>query len=360
VPVGYAWTVAVTILGVACALTSWRRFGTATFLPAMLASELPFLLGYSLVAATALAFAEGDLDSPPGVAAAVVALLSLAGLLVVVRRALRARPAVWQALDEGLGGGWRDLVSPRRRPWAKILRAPLFTGGGGVDRIRDIAYGEHPRRNRLDVYRRRDRPVGGPVLLHLHGGAFRSGHKGREARPLIYHLARRGWVCVSANYRLRPSATPADQAADTARAIAWVRAHAADYGGDPTSLFLTGSSAGAYLCAQAVFGGERDIAGVICRYGYYGALVPAGDIPAFLVVHGENDVLVPAADARRFADRVRAMSASSVVYAELPGGHHVFDIFQSIRGAAVVDAVDAFAAWARRRGAEPLPDGRTP
>ena len=36
-----------------------------------------------------------------------------------------------------------------------------------------------------------------------------------------------------------------------------------------------------------------------------------------------------------------------VVYAELPGGHHTFDLFHSIRFEAVVDGVEAFSAWVR-------------
>jgi hypothetical protein len=38
------------------------------------------------------------------------------------------------------------------------------------------------------------------------------------------------------------------------------------------------------------------------------------------------------------------------VYAELPGGQHGFDRFHSLRFAAVIGAIEAFAAWARARG----------
>ncbi|MFB7337806.1 hypothetical protein ACFC00_40400 [Streptomyces adustus] len=34
-----------------------------------------------------------------------------------------------------------------------------------------------------------------------------------------------------------------------------------------------------------------------------------------------------------------------MVYAELPGGQHSFDLFHSPRFEAVVDGVEAFAAW---------------
>jgi hypothetical protein len=208
VPIGYWWTVAVLSWGVACALTRWRRLGPLSKIPALLASELPFIVGYLLIASTMLALVDGDLDSPGGAAGAAVALLALAGLVVVVRRALRAHAALHNA-------------GRPERPWSRILRAPFFPGRRDVVRVRGLAYGDGPRRT-LDVYHRRDRPASAPILLHFHGGGFHSGSKAREARPLIRHLtSRRGFVCVSANYRLQPHATLADQVADVRNAIAW-------------------------------------------------------------------------------------------------------------------------------------------
>ncbi|MFG3516881.1 hypothetical protein [Streptomyces bobili] len=49
--------------------------------------------------------------------------------------------------------------------------------------------------------------------------------------------------------------------------------------------------------------------------------------------------------ARNFVDQLRRASDSTVVYAELPGGQHAFDVFHSPRFEAVVDGVEAFAAW---------------
>ena len=211
-------------------------------------------------------------------------------------------------------------------------------------RVRGLAYGGGPRRT-LDVYHRRDRPASAPILLHVHGGGFYSGNKAREARPLIRYLtSRRGFVCVSANYRLQPRVTLADQVADVRGAIEWVRAHAAEYGAEPGRLFLTGSSAGANLAIRAVCEGETGIAGLICRYGYYGHLAPGGDMPPMLVVHGEKDLRIPPSAARAFAERVRAVSSHPVLYAELPGAHHDFDLFESIRSAAVSQAVEQFTA----------------
>ena len=74
-----------------------------------------------------LALVDGDLDSPGGAVGAVVALLTLGGLMVVVGHAMRAH-TVWHNAG---------------RPWGRILRSPFFPGGLDVVRVRGLAYGEH-------------------------------------------------------------------------------------------------------------------------------------------------------------------------------------------------------------------------
>ncbi len=144
-PVGYWWTVAVASWGVVCALTRWSRLGSLSALPALVVSELPFIVGYWLIASTMLALVDGDLGSPGGAAGAAVALLALAGLVVVVCRAMRAHAALHNA-------------GRPARPWGRILRAPFFPGRRDVVRVRGFGYGGGPDRA-LDVYHRRDRPA---------------------------------------------------------------------------------------------------------------------------------------------------------------------------------------------------------
>lgn len=329
-PFGYVFSVVLVSLGVACALTSWRRMAAVSAVPALLVNELPFIVGAMLTASTVFALVEGDLATPAGAAAAGVALLALAGLAVVVRRATRAHTA--------LGN-----VGPPNRPWARILRSPFFPGRRDVVRTAR-AYGQDPRHT-VDIYHRRDRPTGMPILLHLHGGAFRSGDKSREGQPLIrFMTSRHGLVCASANYRLQPTANLADQVDDVCAAIAWIRAHAEEFGGDPNTFFITGASAGANLAIRAARDHTAAFAGLICRYGYYGGLAPLGDLPPILVLHGDKDLWVPASDARKFAGQARTASSQLVTYAELPGAHHNFDMFESIRATAINDAVARFIA----------------
>jgi acetyl esterase/lipase len=327
-PIGLLVPVVLVGWGAACALTCWRRLGAVARVPALVTSELPFAAAYLLIASLALALAEGDLDSAGGVVIAAAAVVVLGGLAVIVLRALGA--------DRALGN-----PEPPSRPWARILLAPLPVVRGDVIRTRNLHYGDGGRRT-LDVYCSRDRPAGVPVVLHFHGGGFRSGNKRREARPLIGDLSSRGRVCISADYRLQPHVGRADQVADARAAIAWVKSHAAEYGGDPSQLFLVGSSAGAYLSIAAIDADATGIAGLICRYGYYGDLAPTCELPPVLVIHGENDLYVRPSTVRAFVERVRAGSAAPVEYAELPGAHHDFDLFESIRSAAVSVAVESF------------------
>ena len=86
-----------------------------------------------------------------------------------------------------------------------------------------------------------------PVLVYIHGGAWVIGDKREQGIPMMHELARRGWVCVAINYRLSPRATWPDHIVDCKRAVAWVREHIAEYGGDPAFIAVSGGSAGGHL-----------------------------------------------------------------------------------------------------------------
>ncbi|THA26339.1 alpha/beta hydrolase [Streptomyces sp. RKND-216] len=346
-------------------------------------NELPFVACW-LIAASALPRAvRGDLDTPAEWVAFGVAMLAALGFVVVAVRALPAPGAVREALADGLGEEWRRSLPPgaaalrRRTPWARIALWPFpFLGRGWrVQRIADVAYGPAGRQNTLDLYRRRGVTSDAPVFVYLHGGRFVSGRKNREALPLLHRLARQGWVCVSANYRLSPPAVWPDHLVDVKKVLAWVRRHGAEFGADPSTVFVGGSSAGGHLAACAGLtpndpayqpgfeSADTSVTAVVSLYGWYGNVnagerVPSSphgvlreDAPPFFVTHGDKDPLVHVDGARQFVRRLREVSRSPVVYAELPGAHHAYDLFHSIRSEAVVDGVEAFAAWVRATSA---------
>jgi acetyl esterase/lipase len=100
---------------------------------------------------------------------------------------------------------------------------------------------------------------------------------------------------------------------------------------------------------------DTSVTAAVCLNGFFGpydgqdptsAMVSRvrADAPPFLIAHDDQDTVVPVANARRFADALRATSTSPVVHAELPGAQHAFDLSHSFRFETVVDAVEVFAA----------------
>ena len=376
----HIWTVAPVALVTLAAVAPPHRprlVASVGFWLGYLVNEFPFFALCWLVASTLLALGHESLGSPAGLVVLALAALTACGLALILWRGLLAGPVVARALtrDLGLGGltgqsaGW----SPGRRVPARTVFWPLPLRPRDVHRIANISYGPAGRRNRLDLYRHRSRPAGAPVLIHFHGGHFRMGGKSREARALFYRLALQGWVCISADYRLRGAGRfPASQV-DAKRAIAWARQHAGEYGADPSLLVVAGDSAGAHLASMAALTAndpvfqpgfehaDTSVSAAVCLYGFYGnrdlaSPVPSSprayvrrDAPPFFVAHGDNDSFIPAAWAESFVEALRSVSTNPVVYARLPGAQHSFDLLHSVRFEYVIDGIEAFTAWVRAR-----------
>jgi acetyl esterase/lipase len=357
-----------------------HSLATASFLCTSTPNELPFLFVAVVVVSTAPSLLDGDVEVTGDAVSLALALATIAAFAVVTWRSLRARPVLDRALDEGLGSEWSrrtepSACEPSRCPtsWRRILFAPWPLRPRDVERVRDVRYGDHGVDNLLDVFRHRSRPEHSPTLVYLHGGRFRWGRKNFEARAVVHRLARRGWTCISANYTRTPTPAAGFPAhlIDVKHVIAWSRAHAAEHGIDPECIFVAGSSAGAHLSAMALLtenapafqpgfeSADTSIAGAIGLYGYYGALGDTASLPSAplayahpdvapcFVVHGDNDTYTPVEGARAFVEGLRRVSKQPVVYAELPGAQHGFDLFHSIRFEATVDAIEAFTAWVR-------------
>jgi acetyl esterase/lipase len=311
----------------------------------LVVNEIPVLALALLAASTLLALFDGNLASVSGVIAATLAAVVAAGLICLTARGFRSASKLRNDVMATIG------PLPREQHAVRALLWPFPMRPRNVKRTRNIAYGAAPGQ-RLDVYRTAS--PRGPTLVYFHGGAFRRGDKSRQARPLLQTLAQRGWVCISANYPLRTRYQ--DQLASARAAVAWARATAPSYGADPDRVLVAGSSAGAHLAATASFT-DPTMRGTICLGGYFGFAdsedpesspivhVTAATAP-FLVIHGENDTIVIIDDAREFVTRLREISPNAVVYGELAGAQHSFDIFSSPRMEAVIDAADAFGAFA--------------
>jgi len=338
----------------------------------------------------------GALDGIAGWVGLGLAVVSWAGLAALVRQAGQTDDRVQVALRAGLG----ELPAvPRSRSVSALrLATALPLPAPRVEVVRDLRYAEGAgARHLLDVYRPKTPVTRAPVLVQVHGGAWIIGNKREQALPLMHHLAANGWVCVAPNYRLSPKATFPDHLVDVKLAIKWVREHVAEHGGDPSFVVITGGSAGGHLASMvALTAGdpeyqpgfeEVDTSVVACvpfygaydllgRYGgrgpdgMYGGAArwlmkrdPVADraeferaspldrvgpqAPPFMVVHGTLDSLVPIAEGRAFAAALREQSHEPVVFLELPGAEHAFEIFHSIRSEATVRGVHRFLEHVR-------------
>ena len=114
---------------------------------------------------------------------------------------------------------------------------------------RDIAYGRDPRQ-KLDVYAPERPPAGPmPVVMFYYGGGWNSGSR-KEYVWAGQALASRCFLVVVPDYRVVPEVVYPGFVEDCAAAVRWAQDHAAEYGGDPKRILLTGHSAGAYMALQ--------------------------------------------------------------------------------------------------------------
>jgi len=408
---------AVNTLNARKSLSREGMTGVVSFFSGWLTSELPFhAIGVQAIGA--LSFVRrGALRSKAGLAALWLTAASWATLVALDRQARKQGPIFDRALEEAFrredvaGAGTtttahrltdaEPVTLSRKRiamgPLTQYRRRYVRRGDG------NIAYGSAGRRNKLDVWRRRDLPAdapdgsGAPVLLQVHGGGWVIGNKQQQAMPLMAHLCDRGWVCVSINYRLSPRATWPDQIVDVKRALAWIKDNIAAYGGDPGFVAITGGSAGGHLTSLAALSpraplfqpGFEDVdTSVVAAVPFYGVydwtnrdgtgradMIPFlaervmkipvdrspeawdqaspmswvnADAPPMFIVHGTNDSLVPVEQARSFVAMLRAVSRNPVAFAELPGTQHAFEIFDSPRTMLSAAAVTRFLETVRQ------------
>jgi acetyl esterase/lipase len=248
-----------------------------------------------------------------------------------------------------------------------FLAANVPATFGAHKRHTNIAYGPEPRQ-RLDVYVP-ESTAAAPraVVVFWHGGRWSFGDKA-DYRFVGAALAQCGYVAVLPNYRHYPQVKMAGFMDDAARAAVWAGAHAKDFGGDQSRLYLMGHSAGAHMAAlvtldpryfAALGQGVPPIAGVIGLSGPYDFLplreldvqdmfgpppdYPQSqpinfvrrDAPPMLLLHGLDDVTVLPKNSRNLAAALDANGGSATLKLYPKRGH--------------ADTVAALAALARSR-----------
>jgi acetyl esterase/lipase len=342
---------------------------------------------------------RGDFRGGRGRIALLITVIAWGLLGLIIHRNLKSAPYFETPLREALGDDYEAIAAqsqPARRrglvgvPPNELIRRRY------VEKAGTVQYGPHPHVNLADIWRRADLPRDGkaPVLLQVPGGAWAIGMRRPQAYPLLSHLAERGWVCVSIDYRVSPRHTWPDHIVDVKRALAWIKENIADYGGNPDFIAITGGSAGGHLASLAALtpddpqyqpgfeDTDTSVVATVPIYGRYDWVSTKGhgrkefiaflqkfvvkkrfaahkqeyvdaspikrlrpDAPPFFILHGQDDSIIPVPEGREFADALRDVSTSVVAYAEIPHAQHAFDFYGSPRAHYTAQAVETFLSW---------------
>lgn len=348
--------------------------------PCFPASEAPGALTALHAAVGGFSLVRGGVAGALANAAAVAALAGLLGDAARSADVLAGALAPLQA---------SALDMPTGRPASARAARRRHLRAAGVEYGPDTA-------QRLDVWgpARTAAPAGAPVFVQVHGGGWTGGDKAVSAAPLMAHLAERGWICVTVNYRLAPAARWPAQIVDVKRALAWVRSDIERFGGDPGFVAISGGSAGGHLAALAALtpndpafqpgfaDADTSVAAAVPLYGVHDLTVDehglfdilendligttfAADAdtwrlaspvyragphaPPFLVIHGSADTVAAVGQSRRFVRRLRQVSEQQVCYAELPNAQHGFDIYPTARTRHTAAAIHRFLLAVRER-----------
>ncbi len=396
-----------------------QKHGAAiSFLSGWLVGELALHHLVLQVLVTLLFVMAGNVTGGWGALGLGMLICSWAAMGYYYLRSDTARAHIDKGLRQGLGNDYHQQLRPELcehlvetiNPQRLLLPHKAFQSPNVVCHRDQVYHQMDGMRLKLDIRHHRDHPKNCPVLFQIHGGAwtYRMGSKNEQALPLMNYLAEHGWVCVSIDYRLSPMATFPDHIIDCKRALKWVKEHIGSYGGNPDLIIATGGSAGGHLSALLALTpnlpefqpGFEDfdtrVQGCVSFYGIYDFLdteklqTHSGlndllaksvlkvskqenpelyqlaspithlheDAPPFMLIQGDKDSLVSPLETRMFADRLREVSQQPVVYVELPGAQHAFDMFPSLRSELMLQGVARFLAWvlSQQESAETQPD----
>ena len=342
---------------------------------------------------------RGDFKGTRGRIALALTAVSWGMLGYLYRRNAQSQPFFENPLREALGEDYEAVAAEerRRRPGGVIRTS--WSRRQYVRKADIVRYGPH-RANVADIWRRGDLPKDGkaPVILQVPGGAWAIGMRRPQAYPLMSHMAERGWVVVSMAYRVSPRNTWPAHIVDVKRALAWVKEHIAEYGGDPDFVAITGGSAGGHLTALAALtpnepewqpgfeDADTSVVAAVPIYGRYDWFSREGsgrpefigtlqrfivkkrfaenrqdyldaspitkvrpDAPPFFVLHGEDDSIIPVGEGREFVAALSEKSDEVVVYSEIPHAQHAFDFFGSPHGHFTATAVAHFLDWVKAK-----------
>ena len=154
-------------------------------------------------------------------------------------------------------GQGQALAQPFPPAPPSVLKQAEIDVGSAVA-LPDVIYSRLPgfRPLKLDLYKPKAAGKPRPLVLWFHGGGWAGGDprggpfSGTDGPALFGEIAGRGYVVASISYRFVNEAKFPAQVQDARAALRFLRAHAAEYGIDPTQVIAMGGSAGAYLSSM--------------------------------------------------------------------------------------------------------------
>lgn len=206
----------------------------------------------------------------------------------------------------------------------------------------------------LDIYM----PAGDSLtdraaILWVHGGGFRAGDKMQGyIFKLANEFAKRGYVCISTDYRLRENpkddmeGTIADAVSDVMKALIWVKCNSEKYGINRNYIAIGGGSAGGILSTNLCYRDANetetlDKSGVFAFINLWGSpnsdrmdkVIDKNDPPTILI-HGMADTIVPYANCEWLSGELEKAGVRYTVYPIEGAGHtpveHMDEIVKQI------------------------------
>jgi len=237
---------------------------------------------------------------------------------------------------------------------------PPLEPGVGANRF-DIQYGEAGGEKLLLDAHIPQTDGKHPVVVIVHGGGWMAGDRETDIVPVFAPVAT-NYTWFTIYYRLAPTNRWPACFDDVKTAIRWVKAHAADYKGDPDRIALLGYSAGGHLVTLAgthpdpdtkvqaviafapptdlvadnerrgglsvsmrnLFGYDStnitdDVRAVLKENSPLTHVTPG--LPPFLICQGSADKTVPANQSIAFVEKLRSVGVSTDLI-EIPEGQH--------------------------------------
>ncbi len=209
----------------------------------------------------------------------------LAGMtaLVVAGESLRKMTQSQPDFEAVFGDGWRARLSLQQQARMLRQRWTAWLPEAPTARVtRDVVYWTLADGRELccDIIQPPAYiPPSGLALIYAHGSAWHYGDKGLNPGFAFEHLAAQGHLIMNVGYRLAPETDCAGMIGDLKRAVAYMKAHAAEYHVNPERIVLSGASAGGHLALMAAYtaddpqltpegiDSDTSVRGIISYYG---------------------------------------------------------------------------------------------